>query len=397
MKKYQTNKNLTLTNGFTLIELLVVISIIGMLSTIVLAGLNVAKNKANDAKMLMEKRSVNTALQLYYSNVGDVPHLGNISPGGTAEESTLQNSPYYLNMNALVNAGALPKIPQSPSGTAYSYTYNPGLPAGDRAVFNAVLSNEDAGGELPGGGGVLPPAPNVTGNDITNTVSGMDITMEYNLDNAGYTTYNPINFGGVDLRGEHTLLVRIINPVSAVQTLTFTANGPQPDEPNVTGNDDTNTVTGMTTEMEYSSNGSIYIRYPYYFTNNFPGDQTLYVRVAAAGDNPASNPTVITFTANDNVPFTLDVKFTPPAAGTGKVSGTANSQPIVFNNGLMYCEDVNCSTTIGNIPIGGIVMLTHLSGSRTFDHWYGAGCSGNGDTCIFTNDGNGKIIRLYFK
>ncbi len=51
--------------GFTLIELLIVISIIGLLSTVVLASMSSAKNKANFARTKLEFRSLERALTLY--------------------------------------------------------------------------------------------------------------------------------------------------------------------------------------------------------------------------------------------------------------------------------------------------------------------------------------------
>jgi len=57
--------------GFTLIELLVVISIISLLSTVVMASLQTARTKAQEAAIKSDLHSIKTQAELSYSKVGD--------------------------------------------------------------------------------------------------------------------------------------------------------------------------------------------------------------------------------------------------------------------------------------------------------------------------------------
>src|SRR3989344_567519 len=73
-------------SGFTLIELLVVIAIIGMLSSVVMASLNTARQKGRDARRLTDLRAIQTALELYandynnYSAKGTATRVSDMNP-----------------------------------------------------------------------------------------------------------------------------------------------------------------------------------------------------------------------------------------------------------------------------------------------------------------------------
>jgi len=59
--------------GFTLIELLVVIALIGLLSTLALSNFNAARTRGRDAARKSDLRNIQTALRLYYNDVGVYP------------------------------------------------------------------------------------------------------------------------------------------------------------------------------------------------------------------------------------------------------------------------------------------------------------------------------------
>lgn len=62
-----------ITRGFTLLELLVVIAIIGILTTLLFANFNAARQRGRDAQRKADLRNLQTALRIYYNDNGGFP------------------------------------------------------------------------------------------------------------------------------------------------------------------------------------------------------------------------------------------------------------------------------------------------------------------------------------
>jgi prepilin-type N-terminal cleavage/methylation domain-containing protein len=143
-KVIMKNKN---QKGFTLIELLVVIAIIGLLSTLSVVALNQARQKSRDAKRLSDMKQVQTALELYFTDVNKYPNTvtfgtGQIATGTKVYMSSVPSNPAPRNDGTCINQDYL--YTQDTLGTSYHIVYciseaTGGVAAGTRYATPAGL------------------------------------------------------------------------------------------------------------------------------------------------------------------------------------------------------------------------------------------------------------------
>jgi len=154
--------------GFTLIELLVVIAIIGLLSTLSIIALNQARARSRDARRLADVKQIQTALEMYYSDMGSYPALismtgGNIATGAViymdivpkpptpADNSACAGTVVYTyvatNINGITNGSYNLRYCLGRDTSGILSSINTATPAGIQSRVTAACSSNCAGRE----------------------------------------------------------------------------------------------------------------------------------------------------------------------------------------------------------------------------------------------------------
>ena len=111
------------SRGFTLIELLVVIAIIGILSAVVLASLNTARGKGQDAAVQSDLDGIRTEAEIYYGGKGANSYGaagGNTCTFAGSLFDSAQDATIARQITAAENANGSPSLVCGSNASAYA-------------------------------------------------------------------------------------------------------------------------------------------------------------------------------------------------------------------------------------------------------------------------------------
>ena len=112
--------SLKLSGGFTLVELLVVIAIIGILATLLLLQLGVARSKARDASRIAHVNQVRSAVEFYFDDNGSFFATTTMSALSTKYLTQIPRDPLAADCTNNVYDGRV-----SGGAQCYGYAWSP--------------------------------------------------------------------------------------------------------------------------------------------------------------------------------------------------------------------------------------------------------------------------------
>lgn len=126
------NSHFSFRKGFTLIELLVAISIIGILSSFLLANFVGVRQRARDGVRKSDLRQIQSALELYRSDKAKYPDSSSLLACGSPLQDTSNPPVVYMK-----------KVPCDPSSKAV-YKYNVGSDNRTYSIMACLENKNDS-------------------------------------------------------------------------------------------------------------------------------------------------------------------------------------------------------------------------------------------------------------
>lgn len=115
------------TRAFSLIEILIVIGIIALLSSVILASLSIARQKARDAKRIAEMAQIKRGFEVYFDAKQTYPST---TPAGYSGEDA--------GIALIVASGFLPQVPTPLPGGSATYIYRGVDGAGNECTGSGI-------------------------------------------------------------------------------------------------------------------------------------------------------------------------------------------------------------------------------------------------------------------
>jgi len=221
------------------------------------------------------------------------------------------------------------------------------------------------------------------------TLTNVTDQMEYKKDiNGAWTAIANTTVTGLEPSTYYVRTKATSSTFASSETpVTVGSSASIPAAPNVTADDQNNTIIGLNTSMEYQIDNGTFIHFNGSTTPDLSGEHTVKVRLAANGSVPAGTETTLQFTAN--LATDLIVVAVDPSGSTNNGKTLITVTPAIQVNGHRFVYKNFGSGNI-NVPSIGDV-------ATGYENWPNNGLinAANGDKIAIAEvDVEGKIVKF---